>query len=190
MTYNRLHAKALLNASELMLFEHSVGTSLASWSAAQLGQKLKRASVFRDKYRDLLRRQKLATRTRTGTKSGASGDANARTEQKAKLFEEVLQRLEGQRLKLAAAEVRAKKAVVSPPALAKRKAQTPSGPAATPLSSKRKAVSVKKVVPSKKAVSVGDKTVRRTQLASARTKVIQTHIASQGRRRQAARDKR
>ncbi len=188
MTYNRLHAKALLNSSELTLFEHSVGPALTGWSAAQLGQKLKRASALRDKYRDLLRRQKLATRTRTGTKSGVSGDANARTAQKAKLFDEVLRRLEGHRAKLAAAEVRTEEAATRA-VVAKRKAQKPSGPAAPPRSSKRKAVPVKEGRP-KAPGFANDKAARERQLISARTKVIQTHIASQGRRRQAARDKR
>ncbi len=173
------------------MFEQSVGSALTGWSPAQLGQKLKRASAFRDKYRDLLRRQKLASRARTGTKSGPSGDANARTEQKAKLFEEVLQRLDAQRGKLAASAILQEKASARA-VLAERTAQMSNGPAATSTPGKRKAFQVKGAV-AKRNASMSEKAniaASRAHLANARTKVIQSHVASRGRRQQAARDKR
>lgn len=197
MTYNRLHARALLNATELVLFEHSVGDALTGSSAAQLTQRLKRAGTLRDKYRDLLRRQKLATRARTGSKSGASGDANARTEQKVKLFEEVLHRLGAQRSKLSAADDRGVQkalAASASPEVAERPVQQGrvAPPAKRPAIGQRKTSGV--IAKGKKtagpASEKANAAAQRSQLASARTKVIQTHIASRGRRQQAVRDKR
>jgi hypothetical protein len=174
MAYNRRHARGLLSASELPLFESSVGEALTGWNAAQLRQKIKRACDLRDKYRDLLRRQKLATRERTGTKSGVQGNDNARTEQKVKLFEEVQQRLQGRQVKLAAAEARKASRAESTLALAATVASVARNPKASMAFTGEKASAA----------------AQRSQLASSRSKVIQTHIASQGRRQQAVRDKR
>jgi hypothetical protein len=196
MAYNSRHARALLSASELPLFECSVGEALSGWSAAQLRQKIKRACNLRDKYRDLLRRQKLATRERTGTKSGVRGDANARTEQKVKLFEEVQRRLEGRQAKLEAAEARKARQAENTLALAlarKQRAEPRKVTAAKRPSSTRKTGASAIGIPKKLTSSTGENAraaAHRSQLASARTKVIQAHIASQSRRQQAARDKR
>jgi len=196
MAYNRRHARGLLSASELPLFESSVGEALTGWNAAQLRQKIKRACDLRDKYRDLLRRQKLATRERTGTKSGVQGNDNARTEQKVKLFEEVQQRLEGRQVKLAAAEAR--KASQAEGALALAATRKPRVEPSKVIAAKRpsnKRAAVASVARNPKA-SVGltggkaSVAAQRSQLAGSRSKVIQTHIASQGRRQQAVRDKR
>ena len=196
MAYNRRHARGLLSASELPLFECSVGEALSGWNAAQLRQKIKRACTLRDKYRDLLRRQKLATRERTGTKSGVLGNDNARTEQKVKLFEEVQQRLEGRQAKLAAAETRLASQAERALALAvTRKALVGKGKvvAAKRPSSKREAVAAAARSPKARVGLTSEKAsaaARRSQLAGSRSKVIQTHIAAQGRRQQAVRDKR
>jgi hypothetical protein len=190
MTYNRLHARALLNASELALFERSVGNALADLTPLQLRREVKRASTLRDKCRDLLRRQKLATRSRTGSKSGTSGDANARTQQKVKLFEEVLQRLNRQQAKIEAEERR--KAERESVALARAsiaRSEARQDKISKPRSSKQRAA-VPVAKPKKMARSSATTAAQRSQMASARTKVIQTHLAARGRRQQAARDKR
>jgi hypothetical protein len=192
MTYNRLHARALLNASELALFERSVGNALADLTPLQLRREVKRASTLRDKCRDLLRRQKLATRSRTGSKSSTSGDANARTQQKVKLFEEVLQRLDRQQAKIEAEERRKaerESVALARASIARSEARREKTVAPKPGSGKRKAAVP--VAKSKKTASSSATTAaQRSQMASARTKVIQTHLAASGRRQQAARDKR
>ncbi len=94
MAYNRNHARALCNANELALFEASLADSIEAHSAAALRDKIKRARTLRDKYRDLYKRQRLATRDRTGTKKGVRSDSNARTDSKARLFDEVLKRFQ------------------------------------------------------------------------------------------------
>jgi hypothetical protein len=59
-----------------------------------LKAKTTRARRLRDKQRDLLQRQRLASRTATGTKDGRTGVANARTADKAAALDEVLARFE------------------------------------------------------------------------------------------------
>lgn len=96
MAYNRTQVRSLLNASELALFEASLAGPVKELTTAQLRAKVSRTRALRDKYQDLLRRQKLATRQRTGSKSGAgvTADANKRTEQKMVALAEVLARFE------------------------------------------------------------------------------------------------
>ena len=77
MAWNRIQAARLLSDKELQAH-------------------IRRVHTQRDKYQDLLRRQRVSTRERTGTKSGKSGAANARTDQKVQVFSEALERLEKQ----------------------------------------------------------------------------------------------
>lgn len=196
MAYNRHHARGLLSASELPLFESSVGETLTGLSAAQLRQKFKRACDLRDKYRDLLRRQKLATRDRTGTKLGLQGNDNLRTEKKAKVFEEVQQRIKDRLDKLAAAEAReaSREEDARAKAATRKPRVAPSKVIAAKKSSKKRAAAVPATKSSKAKVGLtseaANAAARRSQLAGSRTKVIQSHIAAQGRRQQAVRDKR
>jgi hypothetical protein len=94
MAYNRRQAERLLNAAELELFDASLASVLPTLTAAQLKAKITRARRLRDKQRDLLQRQRLASRTATGTKGGRTGVANARTADKATALDEVLVRFE------------------------------------------------------------------------------------------------
>lgn len=123
MSFNRNHVRAFLAKTEIGLFESSLGADLKAPSAAEVQRRIDRTRKLRDKYRDLLRRQKLATRARTGSKRGISGVANERTAKKAKAFEEALARFEAQAKHLAAA---AKKA-----ALKSKKSPAKAKPAAT-----------------------------------------------------------
>ena len=88
MVYNRRHAAGLASAAELELFEASLGSRLRAHEPAALRRLIQRARRLRDKQRDLLRRQGL----RPGSRP--AGDANLRTRQKQKLFEEALERFE------------------------------------------------------------------------------------------------
>lgn len=96
MAYNRVQARSILNASELSLFESSLSADCKALGVADLHRRVKRARAMRDKSRDLLRRQRLATRTRTGSKGGVSGLANIRTAKKAVVLEEMLMRFEAE----------------------------------------------------------------------------------------------
>jgi len=87
-----IQARKLLTASELEVFVASRGDAVKAMLPTQLRAKVKRARTMRDKYQDLVRRQRLATRERVGTKDGRSDAANARTAQKAQVFADVLER--------------------------------------------------------------------------------------------------
>jgi hypothetical protein len=89
MAYNRTQVRDLLNSSEFELFELSLAENVKSVPHGRLRAKVTRARALRDKYRDLCRRQKLATRARTGMKT-----ANRRTEVKAVVLAETLNRFE------------------------------------------------------------------------------------------------
>ncbi len=104
MPYNRSHVRGFLGASEITLFESSLREELKTHTPADLARRIVRTRKLRDKYRDLLRRQKLQTRARTGSKGGPSGNANARTDAKAAAFDEALKRFEDEARRRADAE--------------------------------------------------------------------------------------
>lgn len=110
MAYNRTQVRELLDAGELELFEASLADRIKTLTAAQLRAHIVRARAARDQYRDLLRRQKIATRSRAGSKlgiTGVGGVANRRTAQKAQVFAEVLLRFEKRARQLDTAQARA-----------------------------------------------------------------------------------
>ena len=94
MAYNRKHAQTLCNRTEFQLFESSLKGAIEKLPQARVQEGIQRARTLRQKYRDLHQRQRLATRDRTGSKKGAKPATNERTEQKIKLFAEVLERFE------------------------------------------------------------------------------------------------
>jgi len=111
MAFNRRQARPLCTDTEYALFTASLADAIGDLTPAQLRSKLERARRARDKYRDLVKRQRLANRTRTGTKKGNRPETNARTAEKAQLFAEALARFEARSSKLAAtAEREAKRA--------------------------------------------------------------------------------
>jgi hypothetical protein len=114
MAYNRSHARSLCSKDEYQLFAASLADSIDRLTPAQLRNKVQRSRRLRDKYRDLYQRQRLANRARTGTKKGGRADTNARTEAKAKLFDEALERFEARAGRLAAdAERKAQRAAAA-----------------------------------------------------------------------------
>lgn len=127
MPYNRVQVRAFLSSSEIELFESSLDASRKGLSKAELRRRLKRARTLRDKSRDLLRRQKLATRARTGSKVGVSGQANERTAQKAAALAEALNRFEAETASRLAADTAA--AGKSP--LSRRTARSAQAPTKT-----------------------------------------------------------
>ncbi len=94
MTIQLRKAERLCSAAELTLVKAALAPALRKLDEKQLAAHVTRARRARDKHRDLLQRQRLSARERTGQKAGRSGDANARTREKAELFQEVLERFE------------------------------------------------------------------------------------------------
>ncbi|SHH07198.1 hypothetical protein SAMN04488135_102110 [Pollutimonas bauzanensis] len=94
MAYQRTQAQKLLTAAELELFDSGRTTEIRKLSKPELRSRLERSRKLRDKYRDLYRRQRLAVRHASGTKAGAEGDANRRTQEKEEILAESVARFE------------------------------------------------------------------------------------------------
>jgi hypothetical protein len=107
MAYNRAQALKICSATEMEIFLSSLSDAVGKLTPVQLRSRIARARTLRDKNTDLFRRQVAATRAATGTKRGASGAANSRTEQKAQLFAEALARLEARQTAIDAKPVKA-----------------------------------------------------------------------------------
>jgi hypothetical protein len=181
MTYDRRTARTLCTAAELELVLASFEPGAGRLSEARLKSAMARARRLRDKYRDLLRRQRLATRARTGSKLGSRPGTNARTAQKARLFEETLARFAREREARAAAARRAVRAKRAGP----RKAPAPKPPGLKPRA-QRTAAAPRTGFVSEQALLAS----RRQRLQNMRAKAVQAHVRAQGRRNQARRDSR
>ena len=92
MAYTLTQARPLLNAAELELFEQSRAEPVKQLTGARLAGAIKRTRTLRDKYRDLYQRQTVAVRT--STPGAVTGDDNERTQRKADILQEVLERYE------------------------------------------------------------------------------------------------
>jgi hypothetical protein len=196
VTYNTAQASKLLNASEFRLFAASRSDALKTLTAARLRGKIKRARTLRDKFRDLFKRQTLATRARTRSKSGASGVANQRTRQKAEVFTEVLQRFGKRLAQVEAAEARAvsaKGAAQGRLALSrKRRAHAAKIAAQQPRTSSKAPARL-----SGRATRAPQPTTERARSAQhamhfniAGQQAIRAHVRARGRRNQTKRDSR
>lgn len=181
MAYNRIQAGRLLAAAELPVFEVSLGEPLAELTAAKLRVLIKRSRNMRDKAQDLLQRQRVTTRSRTGSKDGTSGVANERTAQKVRALGEALGRFENRLVQLEAAAERAASAKLRSGerlAALKLRAQTPgkkasaggagkaalaSGPKSVPTASRRAAVKAPTPISLKSAVKMAVVATRNSQ---------------------------
>ena len=94
MQITRAKATALLNKGEMQLYDDSRQNALRGFTASQLETRVTRARSARDRSRDLLRRQKLSSRARTGSKRGTSGAAHQRSKDKAEVMADILKRFE------------------------------------------------------------------------------------------------
>ncbi|MBJ6984134.1 hypothetical protein [Luteimonas sp. MC1750] len=89
MPFTRAQATALLNKSEMQLFDDSRANALRGFDRTALAGRVERARASRDRARDLLKRQRLAARKRgEGRDEGIAG----RTARKEALLVEILQR--------------------------------------------------------------------------------------------------
>ena len=84
-------ATELLTVTERRLLESSLGKSLATASAAQLGKAIELARSFRDKWRDTFRAQRRTGQAAAGAR-GVGG--NDRSDEKSEIFAGMLARLE------------------------------------------------------------------------------------------------
>jgi hypothetical protein len=199
MAITLIQARKLLTAAELEVFIASRGQALTSLSLLQLRGKVKRARSLSEKYRDLLQRQKLATQGRVGSKTGRSGVANARTEQKAVVFGEVLESFTRRLAQVEAAQERAsqkakesavKKSKVEAVLAKPRSKATAPKAGTTPRSSKAPAkepVSARSLGPTSESARVA-RHARQPKQSGHQN--VHAHIAARGRRNQAKRDSR
>lgn len=94
MAYTLTQARPLLTAAELELFDHSRAEPIKDLTPAHLARKVKSARTLRDKYRDLYQRQTVAVRSEDAAGRSTNGTDNERTQRKADIFQEVLERFE------------------------------------------------------------------------------------------------
>lgn len=94
MQITRAKATALLNKGEMQLYDDSRHNPIRGFTVKQLEARITRARALRDRSRDLVRRQKLSSRERTGSKRGTSGTANQRSADKAEILADILKRFE------------------------------------------------------------------------------------------------
>ena len=96
MPITRAKATGLLNQREMALYDDSRANALRQLDAKALTARVSRAREARNRARDLVQRQKLASRSSTGSKRGASGQANQRSKDKVEILADILSRFEAQ----------------------------------------------------------------------------------------------
>jgi len=95
MPISRQQAQGLLSVAEMELYDESRSNPLRKLDEAALQKRIERTRRSRERARDLVQKQKLASRAATGSKRGASGLANQRSKDKAGLLDDILKRFEG-----------------------------------------------------------------------------------------------
>jgi hypothetical protein len=104
MPITRAKATALLNQREMALYDDSRANAIRNLDQKALSTRITRAREARNRARDLVQRQKLSSRDRTGNKRGTSGLANQRSKDKVELTTDILRRFEAQLDKVADAD--------------------------------------------------------------------------------------
>jgi hypothetical protein len=181
MAYNRAQALKICSATEMDVFLSSLSDAVGKLTPVQLRSRIARARTLRDKNTDLFRRQVAATRAATGTKRGASGAANSRTEQKAQLFAEALARLEARQTAIDAKPIKAVASKTGSKATKATKAKAAPAAPAKPKKSAAKRVAAKAAKPAvkpaakkaapKSAKPVASKAAKPTAVKTARPAV-------------------
>ncbi|MBE7545079.1 MAG: hypothetical protein M9913_05765 [Bryobacteraceae bacterium] len=176
MSITKRQAEKLCTKAELELFVSSLPTELKPLTRAKVFRKVQSARRLRDKQQDLLRRQRLASREKSGAKDGKSGAANARTEHKVVLFTEALARFEKrlEQLDNAAAKAAAQAEKAAAKAAKKAAKPAPAAPKSTSKATRPAPLAVAK-----------DK-----RLAKSNIPRQQAHSASRNRRDQGRKDNR
>lgn len=134
MQITRAKATALLNKGEMQLYDDSRHNPIRGFTLKQLQGRVTRARSARD----LVRRQKLASRASTGSKRGASGAANQRSKDKLEILADILRRFE-ERQKAAGKEAAAAARKPAAKKAATKKAAKKSAKKATKKATKKAA---------------------------------------------------
>lgn len=92
MTYNARQVRQLTSKSEQELVSASYQGAIGQLSEKALKSNIERTRRLRDKNRDLYRRQQIASRKSAGANQASHAPSNARTGQKAQIFDETLSR--------------------------------------------------------------------------------------------------
>jgi hypothetical protein len=100
MPVTRPQAREICTKQELELVESSFAPAINAFTPARLRSKITRARKLQDKYRELARKQHR--NVKRGSSGAGTRAANARTERKARLFEETRGRFEKRLAKVAA----------------------------------------------------------------------------------------
>lgn len=162
MAVTRAKATSLLNKTEMGLYDASRANAVRGLSDAQLAKLVTRARTARDRARDLEKRQRLASRNSTGSKTGRTGQANARTGEKAELLADILGRLETRQKDNAkaakAAATAARKSAKKTSATGARKPAAKSAAAASAAGTRTKSVKSAKTAKTSKAAKAATKT--------------------------------
>jgi len=124
VSYTLRQVQALLTQAELELFQSSRATAIRALDVRQLASRVKRSRTLRDKYRDLYRRQTVQSRARSG-----AVDANRRTEVKAEIMDELLQRFEAELIRKQARAAKAEQLAAARKAAAASKTAAKKAPA-------------------------------------------------------------
>lgn len=172
MAYTLTQARALLTAAELELFDQSRAEPIKGLTPAGLAGKVKRARTLRDKYRDLYRRQTVAVR---GEDVKGRTD-NERTQRKADIFQEMLERFEARTSLLqerGERDAARKPGVAKPAAAGKKVAASVSAKTAAPADKapKAQAATVKAKIPAAKKI-------QRVQSSTAAATAVGDTVAS------------
>jgi hypothetical protein len=92
MNYSARQVRELTSKSEWELVSASHQGAIGQLSEKALRSNIERTRRLRDKNRDLYRRQQIASRKRSGANPASHAPSNARTGQKAQIFDETLAR--------------------------------------------------------------------------------------------------
>ncbi|GEM_PF-427398 len=168
MPITRTRASQLLNQREMALYDESRINGLRKLDAKALAIRVTRARTARDRARDLVRRQKLASRLSTGSKRGPSGTDNQRSKDKVELMADILSRFEEQFREVKREDARAAKADG-----ARTKASSTAGDKAAPKKSAAKKAAAKKAAARKSAKTATKKATKQASGKAAKTSTRQ-----------------
>lgn len=174
MTPMRVQDRKLFTGPELLLLRLSRPSEINALNAARLRALIKRARRASDKYRDLVRRQLRAVKRRT-SRTGGSQPSNVRTQRKARLLAESVDRFEKRLTRLERGELRKRRRSPNPP--------RPGRPAQREV--------LRREHQRRQMVGEAAHTSRKARtFQQSRLREIQAHLRAHGRRRQAIRDAR
>jgi hypothetical protein len=190
MTLDWRKARALCTKAEYALVSTTRPTFLRGMTPRLVRLKVSRARGLRDKFRDLADRQAREAKGRLPPRGRHPYRGNARTSEKAELFDEVLRRLEAR-----AAELEAKAAALETKAAAPSRARAAAHkPAPRPAAPTRRARARRAKAPTATAVASARRQAmdarKDTKLQGSHVPRLHGHVSSRNKRNQARRDAR